>query len=210
MLDWTQYLEIFTAILVIVDPFGSVPIFLSVTADENAVQRARTARVASIVFAGVLIGAAFAGEPLLRFFGIRIASFQVGGGVLILLLVISMLNAHVSPTRQTPEEAQEAVAKQNVAVVPLAIPLLSGPAAISTVIIYAHKSDSWFDKGFVVCSIILVALIVWLLFRISIPLSRRLGQTGVNTMTRVMGLLLVAIAIEFIATGLLELFPGLA
>jgi multiple antibiotic resistance protein len=208
-MDWHHYIEIFTAIFVIVDPLGAVPIFLSVTADENAKQRARTALVAAIVFAIAMVLATFIGEPILKFFGIRIASFQVGGGILILLLAISMLNAKISPARQTPEEAQEAVSKSNVAVVPLAIPLLSGPAAFSTVIIYSTRSEGWTDRAFIVASIVLVALIIWILFRLSIPLSHRLGQTGVNTVTRVMGLILAAIAIEFISAGMLQLFPAL-
>ncbi len=208
-MDWHHYIEIFTAIFVIVDPLGAVPIFLSVTADEDARQRARTALVASVVFVIAMVLATFIGEPILKFFGIRIASFQVGGGILILLLAISMLNAKISPARQTPEEAQEAVAKSNVAVVPLAIPLLSGPAAFSTVIIYSTRSEGWSDRAFIVASIVLVALIIWILFRLSIPLSHRLGQTGVNTVTRVMGLILAAIAIEFISAGLLQLFPAL-
>ena len=209
MLEWHQYLEILTAILVIVDPFGAIPIFISITSDETPKQRANTARIASITLAVVLIAAALAGEPLLKLLGIRLASFQVGGGILILLLSLSMINAKVSPTKQTPEEEIEAVAKENVAVVPLAIPLLAGPAAISTVIVFAHRSDDWSAKGFVIFSVILVALLTWVLLRLSIPLSHKLGRTGINTFTRAMGMVLSAIAIEFIATGLLQLFPGL-
>ena len=129
MLDWHQYIEILTAIVVIVDPFGAIPIFISITSDESPRQRAQTARIASIELAVVLVAAALAGEPVLKILGIRLASFQVGGGILILLLAISMLNAKVSPAKQTPEEEIEAVAKENVAVVPLAVPLLAGPAA---------------------------------------------------------------------------------
>ncbi|MBK7092650.1 MAG: NAAT family transporter [bacterium] len=209
MLEWHQYLEILTAILVIVDPFGAIPIFISITSDESPRQRANTARIASITLAVVLIGAAFAGEPLLKLLGIRLASFQVGGGILILLLSLSMINAKVSPTKQTPEEEIEAVAKENVAVVPLAVPLLAGPAAISTVIVFAHRSEDWSAKGFVIFSVILVALLTWILLRLSIPLSHKLGRIGINTFTRAMGMVLSAIAIEFIATGLLQLFPGL-
>lgn len=209
MLEWHQYLEILTAILVIVDPFGAIPIFISITSDETPKQRANTARIASFTLAVVLIAAALAGEPLLKLLGIRLASFQVGGGILILLLALSMINAKVSPTKQTPEEEIEAVAKENVAVVPLAVPLLAGPAAISTVIVFAHRSDDWSAKGFVIFSVIFVALLTWVLLRLSIPLSHKLGRTGINTFTRAMGMVLSAIAIEFIATGLLQLFPGL-
>ncbi|MGB5105233.1 MAG: MarC family protein [Candidatus Zixiibacteriota bacterium] len=209
MLDWYQYLEILTAIIVIVDPFGAIPIFISITADENSKQRAHTARVASIAAAVVLIAAALAGEPMLKLLGIRLASFQVGGGILILLLAISMLNAKVSPAKQTPEEEKEAVTKENVAVVPLAVPLLAGPAAISTVIVFAHRGEGWSAKGFVIFSVIFVSFLTWILLRLSIPLSHKLGRTGVNTLTRTMGMILSAIAVEFIATGLLQLFPGL-
>jgi len=94
-------------------------------------------------------------------------------------------------------------------VVPLAIPLLSGPAAISTVIIFAHRGTGAGLKGFLIVSIVLVSFFVWLSLRLSIPLSRKLGKTGLNNITRVMGLLLSAIAVEFISSGLLELFPGL-
>lgn len=209
MLEWHQYLEIFTAILVIVDPFGVIPIFISITSDESPKQRAHTARLASTALAVVLVAATLAGEPMLKLLGIRLASFQVGGGILILLLAISMLNAKVSPAKQTPEEEIEAVAKENVAVVPLAVPLLAGPAAISTVIVFAHRGEGWSGKWFVILSVLLVALITWILLRLSIPLSHKLGRIGVNTLTRAMGMILSAIAIEFIATGLLQLFPGL-
>jgi len=126
-----------------------------------------------------------------------------------LLLSISMLNAKVSAAKQTSEEAKEAETKENVAVVPLAVPLLAGPAAISTVIIYAHRQPDWSFKGFLILCIVFVMLIVWLLLRLSIPLSQKLGRTGLNNATRIMGLILAAIAVEFIAAGMVELFPGL-
>lgn len=209
MLHWHEYLEILTAIIVVVDPLGAIPIFLGMTNDQSEKERSHTARTAVIVASIVLIIACLAGQPILNFFGIRIASFQVGGGILILLLAISMVNAKVSPVRQTQEEAQEAITKQNVAVVPLAVPLLAGPAAISTIIIYAHKDNQWLWRGYLIACILLVALIVWILFRLSIPLSHKLGRTGLNNVTRIMGLVLVAIAVEFIATGIIELLPGL-
>jgi multiple antibiotic resistance protein len=209
MLHWHDYLEILTALIVIIDPLGAIPIFLGLTLDQSERERAVTARVASVSAALVLIVCTMAGEPVLRLFGISIASFRVGGGILVLLIAISMMNARISPVKQTPEESKEAEGKQNVAVVPLAIPLLSGPAAITTVIIFAHRESSASFKGFLIFSILLVSFLVWLSLRLSIPLSRKLGKTGLNNITRVMGLLLSAIAVEFISTGLLELFPGL-
>jgi len=209
MLEWHEYLEILTALIVIVDPIGAVPIFLGLTSGQTGRERAYTARVASVTMALVLILASAVGEPLLRLFGISIASFRVGGGILVLLTAISMMNARISPVKQTPEESKEAEEKDNVAVVPLAIPLLSGPAAISTVIIFAHRQGGPMYKSFIIGAIIFVTLLTWASLRLSIPLSGKLGKTGLNNITRVMGLLLSAIAVEFIATGLLALFPGL-
>jgi multiple antibiotic resistance protein len=207
MLHWHDYLEMLTAIIVIVDPLGAIPIFIGLTANQSETERAHTARVAVFSAAIVLIIACLLGAPLLKFFGIRIASFQIAGGILIFVLAMSMLNARISPAKQTQEEATEAVGKENVAVVPLAIPLLAGPAAISTIIIYAHRQEGWTIRGFLILAIIFTIMLVWILWRLSIPLSRRVGRTGMNNVTRVMGLLLAAIAVEFVAGGLAELFP---
>ncbi|NMC45121.1 MAG: NAAT family transporter [candidate division Zixibacteria bacterium] len=209
MLHWHDYLEMLTAIIVIVDPLGAVPIFIGLTAEQSEHERAHTARVAVFSAGIVLVIACLLGAPLLKFFGIRIASFQIAGGILIFVLAMSMLNARISPAKQTQEEATEAVGKENVAVVPLAIPLLAGPAAISTIIIYAHRQEGWMIRGFLILAIAITIALVWILWRVSIPLSRRLGRTGMNNVTRVMGLLLAAIAVEFVAGGLGELFPFL-
>ncbi|MDD3732349.1 MAG: MarC family protein [candidate division Zixibacteria bacterium] len=209
MLEWHQYIEIFTAIIVIVDPLGLLPIFISITADENERERAHTANIAVIFAAFVMIIGSLVGGPLLKFFGISMASFRVAGGLLILILAIAMLNAKISPSKQAPEEAKEAVEKENVAVVPLAVPLLAGPAALSTIIIYAQSIPGWGIRLYLILCIIAVAIITWIMLRLSIVISRRLGQTGLNNVTRLMGLILAAIAVEFIAGGLLLLFPGL-
>ena len=208
-MEWHQYVEIFTAIIVIVDPLGLLPIFISITADESEAERGRTARVAVFVAAVVMIIGSLAGGPLLKFFGISIASFRVAGGLLLLVLSFAMLNARISPSKQAPEEAREAVAKQNVAVVPMAVPLLAGPAALSTIIIYAQSIQGWGIKLYLILCIIVVAVITWLMLRLSIVISRKLGQTGLNNVTRLMGLILAAIAVEFVAAGLAQLFPGL-
>jgi multiple antibiotic resistance protein len=210
MIHWHDYLEIFIAIIVIVDPLGAIPIFVGLTAGQSENERAHTARVAVFSMTILLVVATLVGKSLLRLFGISIESFQVGGGILLLLLAISMMNARRSPSKQTPEEEVEAAGKENVAVVPLAVPLLAGPAAISTVIIYATQENvTWALKAFLLLCILLVAILVWIAFRVSIPLSRKLGQTAMNNVTRLLGLLLAAIAVEFMTTGLAKLFPGL-
>lgn len=205
-MPWREYLEILTAIIIIVDPLGAIPIFISLTANQSEHERSHTARIAVLFAALILIGAIIAGKPMLDFFGIRIASFRVAGGLLVFMVALSMMNAKISSSRQSPEEAREAEQKENVAVVPLAVPLLAGPAAISTVIIYSHEQSDWTFRGFLALCVVAVALIVWVCLRLSIPLSTKLGRTGLNNFTRLMGLLLAAIAVEFVATGAQELF----
>jgi multiple antibiotic resistance protein len=149
------------------------------------------------------------GEHALGFFGITIASFKVGGAILILLIAISMMHAAPSGERQTPEEAKEAEDKESIAVVPLALPLLSGPGAISTTIIYAAQSPSLAHLGGVVACCLLVALTTWVALRAATPIGGRLGKTGINVVIRIMGLLLAAVAAEIFASGIVVLLPGL-
>ena len=204
-----QYIQIFTAILVIVNPIGAIPVFIGLTGDQSPPERTRTARTAALSVATVLTVACFFGDMILHFFGISMESFRIAAGILLLLMAIAMLHARRSGSKHTPEEAAEAEGKENIAVVPLTIPLMTGPAAMSTVIIYAHKVSGWFDTGFVVFSCLVVALIVWISLRLAIPIASMLGKTGMNIVVRIMGLLLAAIAVEFITSGLAQLFPQL-
>jgi multiple antibiotic resistance protein len=210
MLPWTEYAKFFIALLVIVDPIGVAPAFLGMTAGQSPVQRHRTARTAAVVVVLVLIGAAVAGEWILWVFGISIPSFRVGAGVLLLLMAIDMLYVRVSASRQTHEEAQEAEDRDQVAIVPLAIPLTAGPGAIGTVILYRHQSSDWSHVLLVCLLIAAVGACIWLALRLAVLLSSALGKTGVNIATRIMGLLLAAIAVEFIVDGLSHLFPLLS
>src|SRR4030081_2885704 len=155
MLDWAEYTKFFLALLVIVNPVGAVPLFVSMTEQHTVDEKRRIARAASSAVAGVLILSASAGPPLLEFFGITIASFKVGGAILILMLAISMMYAGTSRDQQPPEEAKEAEDKESIAVGPLAIPLLSGPGAISTTIIYAAQSPSLAPRGAVLVGCLL-------------------------------------------------------
>lgn len=209
MLHFAEYIKILVALLVIVNPISAVPIFVSMTTRNSEAERKLTARTASISVAVVLIVSAWIGEPLLALFGITIASFKVGGSILILLMAISMMHALPSRESQTPEEAREAESKDNIAVVPLAIPLLSGPGAISTTIIYATERASVLHLGAISLCCLIVALLTWLSLRVATPASQWLGETGVNIATRIMGLLLAAVAVEIFAGGIVVLLPGL-
>ncbi|MDE3020892.1 MAG: NAAT family transporter [Pseudomonadota bacterium] len=209
-MSWTHYFKIFIALVVIVNPVGAVPVFLSVTDGQNATQRSLTARLTGISVACVLVIACLTGESILKFFGINLASFRVGGGLLIMLMAIHMMQAKTSPSRQTPEEVREAEDRESVAVVPLAIPLLSGPGAITTAILYADREHNILGLTILIGSSLLVGLFVWLVLLLADPVSRWLGHTGINIATRLMGLLLAAIAVEFITQGIAVLLPGLA
>ena len=209
MLDFAGYVKIFVALLVIVNPIGTMPMFLGLTHRHTVADKKRIARVASIAVAIVLTASAVLGEHLLEFFGITIASFRVGGAILILLLAISMMHAAPSGERQTPEEAKEAEDKQSIAVVPLALPLLAGPGAISTTIIYAAQRPSLAHLTAVVACCLLVALTTWIALRAATQIGRRLGKIGINVVIRIMGLLLAAVAVEIFAGGIVVLLPGL-
>ena len=209
MLTLTEYVRILISLVVVLDPIGIVPLFLSMTSGYTPAERNRTAWVAALTVAVVLIVAAFVGDWLLAIFGIRIATFRVGGGILILLMAISMLHARVSGSVQTPEEAREAKDKDAIAVVPLAIPLMAGPGAISAVIIASHQPGGALHLSVLSGIIVLVSALAWLALRLGAVIQPRLGRIGINVITRLMGLILAAVAIEFIVAGLGELFPAL-
>jgi multiple antibiotic resistance protein len=153
---------------------------------------------------------AVAGEAVLSLFGIGIPEFHVGGGILLLLIAVSMLNARMSGARHTLEENSEAQLRDEIGVVPIGIPLLAGPGAISTAIIYAHKGHGWVDMLVLLGEIWLVAALVWIALLAGDRLMKVLGQTGLNIASRIMGLLLAAISVGFVTQGLKVLLPGLA
>jgi multiple antibiotic resistance protein len=210
MLNYAEYVKMFIGLLAIINPFGVIPIFISMTTDQNSAQRSKTINMVAVGVIIILLVALFFGELVLDFFGITIASFRVGGGILILLMAIAMLHAKTSYIRQTEEEADESIEKESVAIVPLAMPLLAGPGAISTVILMAHKSSGVAHYMITALGIILLGLVVWGVLRLSPWIATRIGATGINIFTRIMGLILAAIAVEFIANGIQGLFPILA
>ena len=210
MLEFAEYLKITLGLLAILNPLGVVPVFISMTTDQNKQQLRRTINLVALSVAFLLLTSLFFGDAILAFFGISIDSFRVGGGILILLMAVSMLQGKQSSVKQTAEEADESIEKESVAVVPLAMPLLVGPGAISTVILAAHKSQTASHYSLIAFGIVLVSCIVWLTFRLSPWISKHISATGINVGTRIMGLILAAIAVEFIANGLKGLFPVLA
>lgn len=216
MHEYTEYTKLLIALLAIVNPFGAVPIFVALTATSSAAERKKIGKIVVIAVLLILYIALLFGDWLLDFFGITIHSFSVGGGILILLMAISMLQARISPVAQTADEAREGESKardtankESVAVVPLAMPLLAGPGAISTVILHAHRDPSLTHYLGMGLDILVVGIVLWAVLQLVPWISRHVSQTGINIFTRIMGLILAAIAIEFIATGLKGLFPAL-
>ena len=209
MLEYTDYLKIFIALLAVVDPLAAMPIIVSMTARDKAPELKAIARTVVLSVTTVLLVALFVGQEVLFFFGISINSFRVSGGILLMLMSFSMLQGKISETVRNEEEAREGETSET-AVVPLSIPLLAGPGAISTVILYAHKGSSIHHYLMISLDIIAVNVILWCVLRTTPWLTQRLSQTGINVVIRLMGLILLALAVEFIAGGLKGLFPVLA
>jgi multiple antibiotic resistance protein len=197
------------ALLAIVNPIGVVPFFIHFTQNFSREERRRTMRVASITVFIVIAMSAVAGLKIIEFFGISIASFQVGGGTLLLISALAMLNAQ--PAESKPTDMKEGEDKlgmgASIAVVPLAIPLLTGPATISTMVIYAQRTQHWWEQAVLVGYGVVVAAVSYLAFMASGRIAQLLGRTGINIMTRLMGLILAALAVEIMAEGLSQLFP---
>lgn len=209
MEHWTEYSRFFIALFVILDPFAAVPIFLALTKTYSASERGRIANISAVTVLLVLVLASLSGETLLHTMGTSLASFRVGGGIVLLLMALAMLNGQTGSVRTTPEEEAEAVDRSAIAVVPLAIPLMAGPGSISTAIIQMQRSDTEYHGLLVIFTIILVCLLLWLVLRLATVIGKALGQIGLNIINRLFGLILTAIAVEIMANGLKELFPAL-
>jgi multiple antibiotic resistance protein len=199
------------ALLAIVNPIGVVPFFIHFTQGFSREQRVRTIRVTSLTVFVVISLSALAGLKIVEFFGISLASFQVGGGTLLLISSLAMLNAQ--PAESKPNDVSEGREKvdagASIAVVPLAIPLLTGPATISTMVIYAEKSRHLWQLAVLVGYGVVIGLATFAAFSASGRIAKVLGRTGINVMTRLMGLILAAMAVELLADGLVKLFPVL-
>ena len=202
-------LKSFISLLALINPVGAIPFFMSLTALQSDVERRRTIRIAAISVFCVIAVTTLLGQQIISFFGISVGSLEVGGGIIMLLMAINMLNAQIGNTRSTPEERHEAELKDNIAVVPLAIPLLTGPGSISTVIIYAANSRHWYERAGLVAIGAVLALLCFVAMRLAEPIANWIGRTGINIATRLMGLMLSALAVEFIVNGLRALLPAL-
>ena len=194
--------------LAIVNPLLGVPMFVSVTDQMPAPQRRKAAKATAITVFSVLAVSIFAGAWILELFGINVMDFSIAGGILVLLMAINMLNARSdSGARISADERLEAIHRQNVAIVPLGIPLLAGPGAISMAIIVADLSPTIRHKIALLVLCVVIGLITYTTLRAAKGISRFLGVTGMNIVNRIMGLLLAAVAVSFMVNGIQKLFP---
>lgn len=199
--------KIFMALLVLINPLSAIPIFISLTPHASQNERKKIAKITACAIAVVVFVFALVGQGLLSFLGISIGSFQVAGGLLVLMIALSMMNAQPSGTQGTEEERNEAETRHSIAVVPLAIPLMTGPGCISTVIIYATTAHTWVEVADIMVSGVLIALVCYGALVMATPISRILGKTGINIVNRVMGMLLAALSVEIMVDGIYRLFP---
>jgi multiple antibiotic resistance protein len=193
---------IFTSILFIVDPFAVIPTFLAMTSRDSPEQRRILARRGAWTCAVTLIAFAVGGSVIFKVFGITIGAFKIAGGVLIGLNALDMVQARRSQQRETPAERAEGIEKDDIGILPLGVPMLAGPGAISTVMVLALGAKTPAATAAVYVSIVLTALITYYVLAAATLVERRLGQTGMKILTRLMGLVLCAIAIQFILDGI--------
>ncbi|GAK24444.1 LOW QUALITY PROTEIN: putative membrane protein [Vibrio sp. JCM 19052] len=209
-LELAIFLQFFLGLVAAVNPVGIMPVFVSLTGHMTPEEKSKTATTANVAVAVILIISLFAGQLLLDMFSISLDSFRVAGGLLLLSIAFSMMSGKLGEDKQNKQEKSEYVSREQIGVVPLAMPLMAGQGAISSTIVYGARYPSALDTVGISVTIMLFCFCSWLLFRSAPLIVRFLGQTGINVITRIMGLILGALGIEFIANGLRNLFPGLA
>ncbi|MDQ6831347.1 MAG: MarC family protein [Gemmatimonadota bacterium] len=204
MNDFAQFAFItFTSVLFIVDPIAVIPTYLVITQSETPEQRARTAIRASVAAALLLSVFALAGRLIFQMFGITLPAFRIAGGLILWLVAMDMLRGKRT-TQEGPAEIVEGQEKEDVAITPLAMPMLAGPGAISTVMVLSGQSRTIGEHAVVYTAIALTMLLSWAALRAAIGLVARIGETGIRVGTRILGLLLAAVAVQFVLTGVRE------
>jgi len=202
-------IKAFISLLIIVNPLDAMAGLFTLAGDRSLEERRAIARKAALAMTVILLIAVWLGELLLLLFGISLGAFQVGGGLVVLLMAIAMLYARSSALTQTSAETSEAASRDSVAIVPLAIPIMAGPGAISVAV--HHSSHAGGMGGRIVLSLVvlLVGYSIWMILRKGEAINEFFGVTGINILRRVAGLILAAVGVQIIANGLIDLFPGL-
>jgi multiple antibiotic resistance protein len=199
-----------SSLFFIVDPIATIPVFLYMTSDAGPRERSRMARSAALTCFFVLAGFSLVGALLFRLLGITLPAFQTAGGVILLLVGLDMVQARRSGTKEVPGEAEEGVVKSDAGIVPLGMPMLAGPGAISNVVVLVGQASRWWETVMVYAAIAIVALACYFLLSAADRVRRRMSETSIHILTRIMGMLITALAVQFVATGIkgLGLIPA--
>ncbi|AYN24794.1 YchE family NAAT transporter [Buchnera aphidicola] len=203
--DFSVYIKFFVSLCALVNPIGMIPIFTTMTNHQSNLERQKTNLVANFSAFLILLISLFLGNNILNAFGISINSFRIAGGILIIGIAFSMISGKFTKDKKTSEDKNQ----ENISVVPLAMPLIAGPGAISSTIVWSTYYSTWIN--FLGCSIaiFLFSFFCWLCFRAAPCVVEILGKTGINIITRIMGLLLMSLGIEFLSIGIKSIFSEL-
>jgi len=201
------YIAFIMSVFAMMNPLAAVPIFLSISKDIPEAERKKIPfKTATAAFL-IMLTAFVIGQAILDLFSVGIPALRLAGGMVLMAMGWTMLNVQTSRTKQTTEEAEEAVEKDSIAIIPLAIPISAGPGAISLMIIAASYPNEIEGRVAIMFAVFLVCVLLWLFLRMADRIGNFLGSTGLNIITRLMGLLMLGVSIEFITTGLIEKFP---
>lgn len=200
--DFSIYIKFFVSLCALVNPIGMIPIFTAMTNNQSILERNRTNLIANISASLILIISLFVGKNILNIFGISINSFRIAGGVLIISVAFSMISGVFAKNKDKK--------KENISVVPLAMPLIAGPGAISSTIVWSTYYSNWINLLGCSISIFLFSLVCWICFRAAPSVVDILGKTGINIITRIMGLLLMSLGIEFLNIGIKSILVDLS
>ncbi|WP_161597532.1 MarC family protein [Fluviispira multicolorata] len=203
----TYLFNTFVSVFVMVDPFAAIPVYLLLTERFTPADVKKTRRKSILVASAILLTFAITGMGVLNFFGISISALRIAGGILLLKFALEHLKGDSEKIRG--DEEDESLTKDDISIVPLAMPLLAGPGAISTIVVQSTRGQNWIDFILLLIAIVLVMWVTSLTLKSSQYLFRLLGKTGLNLMGKIMGILIAAIAVEFMITGLRDSFPNL-
>jgi multiple antibiotic resistance protein len=207
--DVTVYIKFFLGLVAIINPIGLLPVFVSLTSHQTEAERNHTGKIANLAVVIILLVTIVAGQHILNMFSISLSAFRIAGGTLIAIIALSMLQGKLGEVKRNQEEDRESSAMESVAVVPLALPLMAGPGAISSVIVFAAEHNTLIDLVGMFVTVLIFGALSFGLFRMASVIYRVLGKTGINVITRLMGLLMLSIGIEVMAAGFKGLFPNL-
>lgn len=199
-----DFVTVFVPLVIIMDPVGVLPFFLIFTQSNSHAERLRMAAIACAAACVILIFFGLTGDAVFDFFGISLPAFQIAGGFIFFMYSLQMLHIIPGGIKATVEEQEEGITKENIALVPLATPLLAGPGAITSVLVWQKRTDDSLNTPLLVAAIVLACLICYLTLRFAERIQRALGVGGIRVIARILGLLLAVMAVEFIVTGIRE------